>query len=71
MKVRITSTRHVMPVGTILDVGDEAPKAWAGQYEIVGNKAPILTLDAFPVDPLDHDGDGKKGGSVWRKPKGE
>ncbi len=70
MKVRITSTRHVMPVGTILDVGDEAPKAWAGQYEIVGTKAPILTLDAG-ADPLDHDGDGKKGGMFGRKPKGD
>jgi hypothetical protein len=44
MKVRITSTRHVMPVGTVLDVGDEA---------------------------LEHECDGKKGGSVWRKPRGE
>lgn len=74
MKVRITSTRHVMPIGTVLEVGDEAPKAWAGQYEIVASKAPILTVDVKDggldgADPLDHDRDGKKGGNVWRKPK--
>lgn len=26
-------------------------------------------IDAAPLDPLDHDGDGRKGGSKPRKPK--
>jgi len=53
MKVKITASNFVVPVGTIMDVGPEAPRSWDGKYEI--------------VDPLDHDGDGTKGGA----PKGE
>ena len=53
MKVKITAQDFAYPVGTVVEVGDAAPAGWAGKCE--------------PVDPLDHDGDGTKGGS----PKGE
>lgn len=72
MKVRITSARHVLPIGAVVDVGAEAPRAWDGQYEIVADepeKAVAVTGSLDDKDPLDHDGDGKKGGNVWRKPK--
>lgn len=53
MKVKITAQDFAYPVGTVVEVGDAAPVGWAGKYE--------------PVDPLDHDDDGRKGGVVWQK----
>lgn len=49
MKVRIISSDFILPMGTVLDVGTNPPRSWVGQYEV--------------VDPLDHDGDGVKGGA--------
>lgn len=35
MKVRITAPNFIVPVGTVLDVGPEAPRSWGGKYEVV------------------------------------
>lgn len=35
MKVRITAAGLPVPIGTIMEVGEKAPAAWAGKYEPV------------------------------------
>lgn len=35
MKVRITAPNFIVPVGTVLEVGPEAPRSWVGKYEVV------------------------------------
>lgn len=68
MKIEITAggiygaEGKEVPIGTVLDVAEE-PKGWAGRYRVVSDgkgKAAVTN----PADPLDHDGDGKKGGSA-------
>ena len=63
MKVRITASGLPVPIGTIMEVGDAPPAAWRGKCE------PLIVLPDVAViepHPLDHDGDGRKGGD-WRK----
>ena len=55
MKVIITKTGLPVTIGTIMDVGDAIPKGWDGKCE---------PLNIVVRDPLDHDGDGRKGGSL-------
>jgi len=54
MRIKITAPIvDGLKVGSILDVGENIPRDWAGGYVV--------------LDELDHDGDGKKGGV--RKPE--
>lgn len=74
MKIRITAggifgADGEVKIGTEFDVED-VPTGWDGRYEVVGKPA---AKDAKPVtnpagkDPLDHDGDGRKGGAAPAK----
>jgi hypothetical protein len=55
-------------VGTELTVTEE-PQGWDGRYEVIGDtKGKAAVTNPAKPDPLDHDKDGKKGGSA---PKAE
>lgn len=71
MRIRITraglyGADGAVPVGTEIDVS-EAPKHLDGRYEIVTGSATAkkvaITNPAKGAHPLDHDEDGKPGGS--------
>lgn len=61
MKVRITKAGLPVPVGTIMDVGNEAPRAWAGQYEVVIDEPKVEPEPEIEVD--------EPAPRAWRKPK--
>lgn len=56
MKVRITAPNFIVPVGTVLDVGPEAPRAWVGKYEAVAETAEVEVEDkevaSFSTNPF-------------------
>lgn len=54
MKVRITVDGFMVPKGTIMEVGEQPPRAWAGKYEVVATKRPAPSATTTPVS-----GDGK------------
>lgn len=73
MKIRITSggifgTDGEIPVGSEFDVED-VPAGWEGRFEVVTKAASKeAKAVANPAkDPLDHDGDGRKGGAAPAK----
>lgn len=68
MKVRITATNFAVPAGTIMDVGNSIPRGWEGKCVPVMDIADIGMPITEYVHPLDHDGDGRKGGD-WRRRK--
>ena len=49
MKVRITASGLPVPIGTIMEVGEKAPAAWAGKYE------PVIMTQAEIMDELIED----------------
>lgn len=69
MKIRITKAIEGLSKGDILSVGSHPPHSWAGHYELVDEKAEAKAAreedkaGTQERDPLDHDGDGKKGGA--------
>jgi hypothetical protein len=75
MKIRITAggiygRRGEIPVGTEIEVMTPLPAGWAGRYEVVTGDPkpeaqPVTNREPDPTPhPLDHDGDGKPGGSL-------
>lgn len=73
MKIRIVAggiygVDGEIPIGTEFDVENE-PTGWVGRYEIVAGapkKEAVPVTNPATADPLDHDGDGRKGGSLPR-----
>jgi hypothetical protein len=73
MKIRIIAggiyaTDGEIPIGTEIDVENE-PTNWVGRYEVVTGapkKEAVPVVNPAKADPLDHDGDGRKGGSRTR-----
>lgn len=59
MKVIITAPNFDIPMGTILEVGPEIPRSFKGRCREY--------VEPVKQDPLDHDADGKKGGSLPRR----
>lgn len=72
MKIRIIKEglfgNPELKVGMEFTLNGHPPSAWAGFYEVVsGNDVKGKVAITNPNrDPLDHDGDGRKGGSLPR-----
>lgn len=75
MKIRIVKEglfgNPELKVGMTFTLNGHPPAAWAGFYEVISNddvegKAAITNpkRGRKAKDPLDHDGDGRKGGSL-------
>lgn len=77
MKIRIIREGiHNTKVGDEFEISTDLPEGWAKFIQIVGKDAPkeAVAITNPAQDPLDHDGDGRKGGSLPRRgrpPKGQ
>lgn len=83
MKIRIVKDIEGLKAGDEITLNGHPPATWAGHYDVVqgaaknveakGRRDDDVKLGALveKLHPLDHDGDGRKGGSLPKAKSGD